>query len=212
MSELIDDLNWRYATKVFDSEQKVGEDHLHELCEALRLSASSFGLQCWRFVLVGQEELKRELRAHSFNQSQVEDCSHLFILCSPIHVGDEDVDRFLESHCAIRSEKREALEGYAKVIKGFIARMDQKERWNWMDKQIYLALGTLLTCCAVKRIDACPIEGFSPKEYDRILKLKEQGLRSVVVCAVGHRSREDKYGGLPKVRYPMDEVLIDKKH
>lgn len=206
--QLVADLNWRYATKDFDPERKVSAAEIDELCEALRLSASSFGLQFWKFVVVANQQLKQELKAHSWNQSQIADCSHLFVLCSPIAIGDDEVDCFIDSHCRIRSVEKDRMAGYAKVIKGFIASMDQQQRWNWMDKQIYLALGNLLTCCAVKRIDSCPIEGFSSQDYDRVLDLTAKGLRSVVVCAVGFRLATDKYAGLPKVRYPLNEVLL----
>ena len=208
MSQLIDDLNWRYATKDFDPSQKVAAEDVGEICEALRLSASSFGLQCWKFVLVTNQEFKKELRKHSWNQAQVEDCSHLVVLSSPLTVEEEDVERFMELHCKVRSVERSSLDGFAKAIKGFVQGMDQKELWQWMDKQVYLALGNLLTSCAVKRVDACPLEGFSAAEYDRILGLTEKGLRSVVVCALGHRSESDKYANLPKVRFPLDEVLL----
>ena len=208
MSQLIADLHWRYATKNFDPNKKVSTKNVNELCEALRLSASSFGLQFWKFLLITNQKLKEKLRPHSSNQSQITDCSHLFVLCSPLSIGDDAVDRFIHSHCQIRSLDKDALLGYAKMIKSFIARMDEQQRRHWMDKQIYLALGNLLTCCAVKRMDACPLEGFSSRDYNQVLKLTENNLRSVVVCAVGFRSPSDKDGGLPKVRYPLNEVLL----
>ena len=208
ISQLIADLNWRYATKDFDPNKKISQEQASELCEALRLSASSFGLQLWKFLLISCQQLKKELRGHSWNQSQIEDCSHLFVLCSPITIGDEDVDHFLNYHCQIQSVERSTVGGYGKMIKGFIHKMGHQERLDWMDKQLYLALGNLLTSCAVKRIDACPIEGFSAPDYDRVLKLEEQNLRSIVVCATGFRLATDQYAGLPKVRYPMDDVLL----
>ena len=209
MSQLTSDLNWRYATKYFDPEKKLEDSQVQELCEALRLSASSFGLQFWKFVLISCPEFKKELRAHSWNQAQIAECSHLFVLCSPLTVGDSHVEHYLDCHCQIRGMEKEQLQGYGKIMKDFINGMDQQQCWNWMDKQIYLALGNLLTSCAVKRIDACPIEGFSSSNYDQVLGLKEKGLRSVVVCAVGFRLDTDKYATMPKVRYPMDEVLLE---
>lgn len=208
MSKITEALNWRYATKVFDSKKKVPEYIITELSEALRLSACSFGLQFWKFVIVCDGELKKELRKHSWNQSQVEDCSHLFILCSPLHVGNTQVDRYLDSICQVRSVERTEVEQFGDVMKGFIAKLDQHQKWKWMDNQIYLALGNLLTCCALKRIDSCPLEGFIPQKYDKVLGLKDKGLRSVVTCAVGYRSETDKYAALPKVRYPLHEVTL----
>ena len=207
MDDLIRALNWRYATKSFDPQKKLSPEDVQELCEALRLSASSFGLQLWQFLLISNPELKKQLKAHSYNQSQVEDCSHLFVLCSPRTVKDEHIHRFLDSCAETRSVSRESLDGFGQVMKDFVAGKSPEDLWHWMDRQIYIALGNLLTCCALKNIDACPIEGFVQKDYDRILKLEEQDLRSVVVCPVGVRSGEDKYATKPKVRYPLDQVV-----
>ena len=208
MSKLTEALNWRYATKNFDPDKKVTPADITELCDAMRLSASSFGLQFWRFVVIQQAELQKQLRAHSWNQGQIEDCSHLIVLCTPRSVGDAQVDHYLESICQTRSVSRESVEGFGQMMKDTVNKMDQQAQWVWMDKQIYLVLGNLLTGCAIKHIDACPIEGFSAPDYDRILKLEQKGLRSVVVCAVGYRLSSDKYAHLSKVRYPLDEVVI----
>ena len=208
MSQIIEALNWRYATKSFDPKKKVLEQDITELSEALRLSACSFGLQFWKFVIVQDTKLKKELKKHSWDQSQIEDCSHLFILCSPTHVGNTQVDSYLDSICSIRSTQRIDVEQFGDVMKDFIAKLDQQQKWEWMDNQIYLALGNLLACCALKKIDSCPIEGFIQKEYDQVLGLTDKGLRSVVVCAVGYRSKTDKYATLPKVRYPLHNVTL----
>ena len=208
MTPLLSDLNWRYATKEFDPQKKLSPPALQELCEALRLTPSSFGLQLWKFLMVSNPELKTQLRAVSWNQSQVTDCSHLCVFCSPTTIGDDAVDRFIEATCQACKLEGQELAGYAQMIKSFVGQMDQPGRWHWMDKQIYLALGNLLTSCAVKRIDASPLEGFSPQDYDQILELSPQGLRSVVVCALGYRGATDKYAQAPKVRYPLDEILV----
>lgn len=210
MSSIIEDLNWRYAVKEFDPTRKVSTDKLNTLLESTRLSASSFGLQPWKFVVVESLELKKELLAASWNQKQVVDASHVIVFCRPENFGERDVDRFVESMAHTRGIEVESLKGYREIMTGFLSRLSEKELEHWMKDQIYIALGTLLTACAVERIDSCPMEGFLAGEYDRILKLEDHGLRSVVVCPIGHRSVDDKYISTQKVRYPLEELVITK--
>lgn len=205
MSDIIERLNWRYATKVFNPEKKVHPVTLERAMESLRLSASSFGLQPWKFVLVEDSKLKKELLPHSWNQTQVVDADQLVVFCRPTHFGTSDIDRFISFSARERGVPRESLAGYEQMMKGFLPKMNKE----WMEKQIYLALGNFLTSCAVLGLDACPMEGFSAPDYDRILGLEQKGLASVVVCPVGYRDAEkDKYAQLKKLRYPLNELVV----
>lgn len=208
MSNLIDDLNWRYATKEFDSSKKISNSDFNVLAESLRLSPSSFGLQPWKFVLVENEQIRQSLVGHSWNQKQVVDASHLFVLARVNDLGDSLVDNYLEDMIKTRGGSREDLKGFEDMMKGFLANMNDDQKSHWANLQIYIALGQLMTTAAHMRIDACPMEGFSKAEYDKILGLQEKGLSSVVVCPVGYRKESDKYATAPKVRFPMDELLV----
>ena len=207
MSELIDSLKWRYATKKFDSSKKLSDEQVSTLAESLQLSASSFGLQPWKFIFVSDQDIKRELFEHSWKQNQVKDCSHHLVFCHKEDFTHQDVDHFLESCVDQRSVELESLKSYGDVIKAFLAKRPKEQKQQWMKDQVYLALGGLLVTCAVLQIDACPMEGIVPKEYDRVLGLDQSGWMTTVACALGFRSSDDKYSKLAKVRYPLEEVV-----
>ncbi|MEM6909959.1 MAG: nitroreductase family protein [Verrucomicrobiota bacterium] len=204
---LIDQLNWRYATKQFDSTRQLSEEKLQTLLEALRLSASSFGLQPWHFFVLKNAEIRAQLLEHSWGQKQVTDASEVILFCQPTAFSEADVDAFLEDTMQTRGVSRESLAGYEGMMKGFLDRMEPEVLHGWARNQVYLALGSFLVACAAEGVDACPMEGFQPSEYDRILGLEEKGLTAVVVCPIGYRSEEDKYASLAKVRFPMETVL-----
>lgn len=208
MSNIIEALNWRYATKEFDSSKKISDADLNTLVESLRLSPSSFGLQPWKFVLVEDQEKREALLPKSWNQKQVVDASHLFVLCRYEKFTDEDVDRFINDTATKRGQKPEEVEGYSNMIKGFLSRQDEATHIQWMNLQVYIALGFLMETAALLNIDACPMEGFSKPDYDEILGLPAKGLRSSVVCPVGYRAESDKYASLQKIRYDQSDVLI----
>lgn len=202
------DLNWRYATKEFDSSKKVSAENLETILDALVLSASSFGLQPWKFVVVQNPELKEKLLPYSWNQRQVVDASHVIVFARPVEFNQNDVDRYIKSTAEIRNQTEESLKGYSDMMKGFLAKMPKEDLNHWMKNQIFLALGNLLTVVATLKIDACPMEGFSPADYDKVLELDKHGLASVVVCPIGYRSESDKYASLKKVRYSKDQLVL----
>lgn len=206
MNDIIKDLEWRYACKKFDSTKKVSEEDFNKLLESLRLTASSYGLQPWKFVVVENTELREKLVAASWNQEQVKDASHLIVLCSPT-VDEAHIDRYLEDQAKTRNQNIEDLAGFKKMLM-MIANKSPEDQYIWAKNQVYIALGTLLTVCANLKIDSCPMEGFKAKEYDEILGLKDMGLTSMVVCPVGYRAADDKYGGLAKVRFPIEDLTI----
>jgi nitroreductase len=206
---IIESLNWRYATKVFDPSKKVSDSDFEQILEALRLSPSSFGMQPWKFVVVNDPAIRESLVPHSWGQRQVADACRLLVLCRPLSITDADVDRFIQFTADERGIDASTLEGFGGMIKGFLGRMSDQQKAQWMKDQVYIALGNLMTTTAVMGIDACPMEGFVPQEYDRILNLADKGLTSVVACPVGYRSAEDKYAEFAKIRYPMDEIVIE---
>lgn len=208
MGKMIEKLEWRYAVKQFDANKKLSSTQVEDLKKALNLSASSFGLQPWKFVFIDNQELKDQLRTKSWNQPQISDCSHLIVLCRQDSITDNDVDRFIKSTAETRGQDPFELEGYSGMMKGFLSRMDEEQKVNWMRNQVYIALGSLLTACAAMEIDSCPVEGFDANSYDDILKLDDHGLKSVVVCPVGFRSDSDKYAQAKKVRYSVSETTL----
>lgn len=203
---LIESLNWRYACKKFDTNKKLTQTQVNDLVEVLRLSASSYGLQPWRFVVVENPAKREELVAHSYNQRQVAEASHLFVLCAPKEFNENHVDAYLNDIVATRGGAVQELEGYKKMMMGTLSRLGEKQT-DWMKNQIYIALGSLLTGAAVLGIDTCPMEGFVASKYDEILGLNDLGLKSVVVCPVGFRAEDDKYSSLKKVRFNKNTLV-----
>jgi len=198
-------LQWRYATKVFDPEKKIPEAEWKTLEESLVLTPSSFGLQPWEFVVVGDQEIREELVAHSWNQRQVADASHLLVIALRTDVDESYVDRFVSRVEEVRGEP--GFTGYRDMMVGFIQNLDEEGIKNWGKLQTYIALGQFMTVAAMMKIDTCPMEGFVASEYDRILGFEERQLTTAVLCPAGYRSEEDKYAHLPKVRFQPEDVI-----
>ncbi len=205
--EILKNLNWRYATKEFDANKKLSDDQVSFLKEVLRLSASSFGMQPWKFLFIRDAELRQKLRPKAWNQAQITDASDLIVLCRQESVTPADVDKLIDATASATGAPAEALSGFKDMLGGFISGLSKEKAETWSEKQVYIALGTLLTAAAEAGIDACPMEGFERPAFDEILGLEAKGLRSVVLCAVGHRAESDKYATRGKVRYPLADVV-----
>ncbi|MGB0452509.1 MAG: NAD(P)H-dependent oxidoreductase [Bacteriovoracaceae bacterium] len=208
--DIIESLNWRYAVKEFDSSKKLDDPQIKTLEESLRLTPSSFGLQLWKFVIVSDQELKTKLKGASWNQGQIEQCSHLVVFTTPESVTDEMIDKLVNTTAQVRNAEVESLEGYAKVMKGFTGSQSPEVQLAWMQKQAYIALGSLMSLAALMGVDTCPMEGIVPDQYDEILGLKEQGLKTAVACCLGFRAETDKYATAAKVRYATEDVIQRK--
>jgi len=208
MNKVIEDLNWRYAVKEFDATKKLTREQMDTILESLRLSASSFGLQPWKFVIVEDQSLKEKLVEFSWNQRQVADAAELIVLCAPARFDVENVDLFIKDIIKTRNVEPESVKGYGDMMKGFLSRLNDESKRAWIKDQIYIALGQLLSTCAALRIDSCPMEGFMPDKYTEVLGLADKGLLPIVVCPIGYRSDNDKYAELKKVRYPIEDVVV----
>lgn len=204
-AEILTALNWRYATKVFDSTKKIPADTWAALEESLILTPSSFGLQPWKFIVVQDPELRERLVAHSWRQQQVADCSHLVVMAVKKAYSMDDADQFIARMVEIRGGSADSLAGFRKMIEGTHAQGYMTMEWAKM--QVYIALGQFMTACALLGIDTCPMEGFVPAKYDEELGLTEQGYTTAVLCPAGYRHPDDRYAGLPKVRFAASDVV-----
>ncbi len=204
--QVIARLQWRYAVKQFDPTQKIPDGLWDAIEAALVLSPSSFGLQPWKFFVIRNAELRNQLLPHSSNQTQVVDASHLVVLAVKQNLGAGDVDRYIQSIAQIRQTPIEALEDFGNLMKGFLAD-PQRDTDAWARRQVYIALGQLLTTAAMLGVDACPMEGFTPAKYDEILGLDQMGYASLVICPVGYRAADDPYASLAKVRFARGEMV-----
>ena len=205
---LLQQLNWRYATKKFDSTKKISATDWAVLEQALILTASSYGLQPWKFIVVTDPALKAKLRPASWNQSQVEDCSHLVVFAAQQDITEADVDRFVARIAEVRGATIESLAGYKGFMMGDLVNGPRHAIiQEWAARQTYIAMGNLLTSAAVLGIDTCPFEGIEPAKYDDILGLKGSGYATVAACPLGYRAADDKYASAPKVRFEAKDVI-----
>ncbi|MEY4667948.1 MAG: putative nitroreductase YfkO [Pseudomonadota bacterium] len=203
-------LSWRYATKRFDPTKKIAAKDWHTLEESLRLAPSSFGLQPWKFIVVKNPEVRKQLQPLSWNQPQLVEASHLVVIAAKKEVSHADVERFLASISETRGVPVAALQDYGGMMKGFLDALAQQGTCeHWSTRQAYLALGMLLSTAAVLKIDACPLEGINPVAYDEVLGLNQSGYSTKVACALGYRSAEDAAAFYTKVRYDRAQVILD---
>ncbi|MBA3686853.1 MAG: NAD(P)H-dependent oxidoreductase [Planctomycetes bacterium] len=206
--ELLTQLRWRYATKRFDPQRRIDDATWSALEDALVLAPSSYGLQPWRFLVIDDPDLRSELRTVSMDQPQIVEASHLVVFAASTVITEQDVDGFVERTAEVRGVPVASLDAFRQTMIGdvvdgpraLIAR-------EWAARQAYIALGVLLSSAAMLGIDACPMEGFDPAGYDRILGLEDHSLRAVVLATLGYRRADDKHAAMPKVRFTKDQVV-----
>ncbi len=204
--DLIESLQWRYATKKFNPEKKVSAEDLETIKEAVRLSASSYGLQLYKVLVIEDPNLRAKLKEASWGQSQITDASQLFVFCNYTDVNDQHIDDYLDLKSEVQGVDRQGLVDYGNMMKGAVSGMTDVIKSAWTARQTYIALGNLLAACASLRIDACPMEGFEPAKYNEILGLTEKGLNAAVIATVGYRSEEDATQHAKKVRKPSESL------
>ncbi len=211
MENIIDSLKWRYATKEYDATKKLSPEQLNLLLESLRLSPSSFGMQPWKFVLVNNAEVRAKLREAAWGQTQVTDASHLIVISVLKNVDENLIKKYIKVISEVRGVSEENLKGFEDMMIGAVNMKSPEARIEWATRQAYIALGVLLTTAAHEQIDATPMEGFDPKKFDEILGLDKMGLESKVMVALGFRSQNDGMANVAKVRFPMEEVVVEIK-
>lgn len=202
-------LNWRYATKKFDPNKILSEEKIKTLKQAFNLTATSYGLQPLRMLVISNKDLQKRLRKYSWDQQQVDTASHVLVICIENEVGEEFIVNYFKRVKHVRETPDEILEPFRDFLVNDFKTKASDEIEAWARNQAYLALGTLLTVCAAEEIDACPMEGFEPEKYDAELNLSEMNLKSVLVLPVGYRAEDDMHSKFKKVRRPLEEVIIE---
>lgn len=204
---MTDSLKWRYATKKFDTSKKVSTEDLLALKEAVNLTASAYGLQPYKVLDVQNPELREKLKTVSFNQPQITDASNLFVFVANDDLTATHVDEFITLTAETRGMDVSQLQGYGDFMKSVFGAQTSANNHNWAARQAYIGLGNLLTTAASMRIDACPMEGFDPSQYNEILGLTKTGFSAVVIATIGYRSAEDDTQHYAKVRKPLDKFF-----
>lgn len=182
-------LNWRYATKSYDPSKKISAEDWAALKSSLRLAPSSYGLQPYKFFVVESQDLRDQLKAYAWGQSQITDASHLVVLAYKKEISDSDVEEFIKRIGNGWGQSREELAGYENTVKGAVQKAtDGGYIDTWNSRQTYIALGFLLETAALLGIDATPMEGFDAENFNDILGLDDYS--AVAVCALGYRDAD----------------------
>lgn len=201
-------LKWRYACKKFDSTKKISKKKIKRISKAFQLTATSFGLFPIKMMIVSSQEIKDSLLEHAFNQQQVTSCSHLLVLCVDSTINESIIDAHFELEKKVRGVKDEDIVNFRNMLKDSFSKKTEGEIEQGIKNQAYIALGNLMTVCAMEKMDTCPMEGFNPQKFDEILKLQEKNLKSVLLLPVGYRAEDDFMINLKKVRKSLDELII----
>lgn len=207
--QIIEHLKWRYATKKFDPTKKLAPEKIDILKQAFNLTATSFGLQTIKLVVIENQSLRAPLVLHAYNQKQVLEASHLLIICVQEDILDTDVITYYDHIKQKRSTSETILKPYRDDLIKTMSTKSVAQRLEWSKNQAYIALGNLMTVCAIERIDSCPMEGFIPDAIDSTLELNKIGLKSVLLLPVGYRSETDIFADFAKVRKPIEETIIE---
>ncbi|MBF1047363.1 MAG: NAD(P)H-dependent oxidoreductase [Porphyromonadaceae bacterium] len=203
---LIEDLHWRHAVKAYDPTKKLSQEDLMKIVEAARLAPTSSGLQQFRLIVVGDQELKEKMVAGALNPDCMRECSHVIVFAAWDEYTPERIDAIYDLTTDERGLVRGRFKRYTDMLKEKFGEMDKEEQYQHAANQAYIALGMALAQAAELRIDSTPIGGFDPKLVDELLDLPSKGLRSVCLLYLGYADPErDWMGQMKKVRNSMEE-------
>ena len=205
--ELLEKLKWRYAAKAMNGEE-VSQEKMDNIIEAASLAPTSSGLQPFEIIDITNPEVKEKIKAIAWNQSVVTDCSHLLVFAAWDTYTEDRINMMFDLTNEIRGFKNEGWENYRQMLLSSYPQKDAEENFNHAAKQAYIAFSQSIIAAAFQGVDTTPIEGFEPAELDKILGLKEKGLGSCVILAVGYRDEEkDWLVNLPKVRKSRKDLV-----
>ncbi|MDB9850562.1 NAD(P)H-dependent oxidoreductase [Flavobacteriaceae bacterium] len=209
MNNILDALEWRYAVKKFDDKASLTEQQILEVKKVFNLSASSYGLQPYKMIVVQNPELKEKLVPASFGQQQISQSAAILVFAVRTDFGMDYIDQFFKDMSTKRQIPLENLEGYKNFIKVSFANKSEDEISSWATKQVYLTMGHMLASLAALQIDACPMEGLDPQAYDKILDLDAKQLKTIIAMPIGVRAPDDASATALKVRKDLSDIIID---
>ncbi|WP_353666581.1 NAD(P)H-dependent oxidoreductase [Marinomonas sp. THO17] len=210
MSHLLDKLNWRYATKKMDPSKAVEQEKVDRILEAIRLTATSSGLQPYEVIVVTNKALREQILPHAWNQAQITDGSHLLVFAAWDNYTEERINTMFDLVNDERGFKNEGWENYRQMLLSNYPPRDAETNYQHAARQAYIGLGTALIAAAEEGVDSTPMEGFDPAKVDEILGLTERGLRSVVLLPLGYRAAEgDWLKDLKKVRRAKQDFVTE---
>ena len=207
--ELIEKLNWRFATKAMNG-QKVPQEKVDKILEAARLAPTSSGLQPFEIIVVTNQEIKEKIKPHAWNQPQITDCSHLLVFAAWDTYTEERINKMFDLTNDIRGFKNEGWENYRQMLLSTYPQRSAEENFTHAAKQAYISFGAAIIAAAFEEVDSTPMEGFSPEAVDEVLNLKEKGLKSVLLLPLGYRdASNDWLVNLTKVRKPKEDFITE---
>lgn len=223
--ETITALQARYAVKKFDTNAVLTDEQYTLIEETLRLTPSSFGLEPWKFFIITDKTIRKAFEPYAMKNAQVTDASALIVMCAKDTLTKADVEGYIARVADVRSMPIEKLAGFKKVLHGFrIGKI--MNAWffgmprffasltglgkSWAESQVYIALGNLMTVCALHGIDTCPMGGFHQRGFKKVLgeHVDIRGYTPVVLCALGYRAADDSFATMKKVRKDMQDVIV----
>ena len=204
----IKSLKWRYACKKFNPNKKISDKKIKRLQKAFKLTATSFGLFPIKMLVIEDQKTKNILLEHAYHQKQIVDCSHLLVLCIDNNINEETIKTHFELEKDKRGVKDEDINSFRQNLIDSFSKQNQQEKIQGAKNQAYIALGNLITVCAMEKIDACPMEGFNTDKFNELLDLNSLNLESVLLLPVGYRAKDDFMSKLKKVRKPLKEIII----
>jgi nitroreductase len=212
MSDLIQKLQWRYAAKKLNPAKVVAQEKIDRILEAVRLTASSSGLQPYQVFVVTNPALLEKIKPVAWNQAQVTDCSHLLVFAAWDNYTAERINMMFDLTNEVRGLKNEGWENYRQSLLNSYPQRDAEVNYQHAARQAYIGLGSALIAAAYEEVDSTPMEGFSPEAVDEILGLKALGLRSVIILPLGYREEDqDWLVNLTKIRRPHDAFVTEMK-
>lgn len=209
-SPLIDKLQWRYAAKALDPSKVVPDDKLERILEAARLAPTSSGLQPFEIIVVTNTAVREQIKPIAWNQAQVTDGSHLLVFAAWDNYTVDRINMMFDLTNEIRGFKNEGWENYRQMLLGMYPQRDAEVNHQHAARQAYIGLGASLIAAAFEEVDATPMEGFDANALDKILNLRERGLRSVAIMPIGYRQEDrDWLVSLKKVRRSREQFVTE---
>ena len=204
MDQFKEAMKFRHACKIFDENKKISDEDIYQILEVGRESASSFGMEPWKFLVITNQELKQKLQPYCWNQPQITSCSHLIVILAAIESVkiESGIPAKKFARRGISKEQQEKyLNVYANHLKTIL--QDDNMIYTWTSKQTYIAMSNMITYAATKKIDSCPIEGFEKDEVQKVLNLDSSKYQVSILVPMGYRINPQS----PQLRDDFEDIV-----
>jgi nitroreductase len=203
----LDKLKERYATKAMNGEV-VSQEKIDNILEAIRLAPTSSGLQPFEVFVVTNKTTKATIKEIAWNQAQVTDCSHLLVFAAWDTYTEDRINYMFDLTNEIRGFKNEGWENYRQMLLSSYPQKDAEINFEHAARQTYIAFMAAITQAAFEGVDNTPMEGFDSTALDKILGLREKGLRSTLLLPLGYKDVDNDWlANLVKVRKPIEKLV-----